>query len=57
MRLIDADALIEDLNKKSSYDLVCFDIELLGIITDQPTIEVGVSRKEQICKRIVFTST
>ena len=41
MRLIDADALIEDLDKKSSYDLVCFDIELLGIIKDQPTIEVA----------------
>ena len=41
MRLIDADALIEDLDKKSSYDLVCFDIELLGIIKDQPTIETA----------------
>lgn len=37
--LISRSALIEDLNKKSSYDLVCFDTELLGIINDQPTIE------------------
>lgn len=55
MRLIDADALYEKLQKDSTYDLDCMDSELREIIDNQPTAFDTEKVVEQLEEKIEIT--